>query len=102
MDKIGAYSAYQKTYTDSLVNRKETTRKKESAPVKEAEKTQSAEKVNLSNKAKELLASELTSMVHSKEDADAALATAKALVGAGNDIENMPSTDIPADLLNND
>ena len=55
MDKIGAYSAYQKTYTDSLVNRKETTRKKESAPVKEAEKTQSAEKVNLSNKAKELL-----------------------------------------------
>ncbi len=54
------------------------------------------------NKAKELLAYELTKMVHSKEDADAALATAKALFGAGNDIENMPSTDIPADLLNND
>lgn len=55
MDKIGAYSTYQKTYTDSLVNRKESTRKKETSVVKDTEKSQSAEKVALSDKAKELL-----------------------------------------------
>ena len=70
-------------------------------PIEEIE-TMETWQGNELNKAKELLAYELTKMVHSKEDADAALATAKALFGAGNDIENMPSTDIPADLLNND
>ena len=51
------------------------------------------------NKAKEILAYELTKMVHSKEDADAALATAQALFGAGNDIDNMPSTDLNVDSI---
>lgn len=55
MDKIGAYGAYQKAYTDALVNRKETSNKKDSSAVKDTEKTKSAEKVNLSSKAKELL-----------------------------------------------
>ncbi len=51
------------------------------------------------NKAKEILAYELTKMVHSKEDADAALTTAKALFGAGNDIENMPTTNVSEEVL---
>jgi tyrosyl-tRNA synthetase len=51
------------------------------------------------NKAKEILAYELTKMVHSKEDADAALATAQALFGAGNDIDNMPCTDLNVDSI---
>ena len=51
------------------------------------------------NKAKEILAYELTKMVHSKEDADAALATAQALFGAGNDIDNMPSTDLGVESI---
>ncbi len=54
------------------------------------------------NKAKEILAYELTKMVHSKEDADAALTTSKALFGAGNDIENMPATDISSESLTDD
>ncbi len=54
------------------------------------------------NKAKEILAYELTKMVHSKEDADNALTTAKALFGSGNDIENMPATYVAADALTDD
>ena len=54
------------------------------------------------NKAKEILAYELTKMVHSKEDADAALTTSKALFGSGNDIENMPATDISSESLTDD
>ena len=44
------------------------------------------------NQAKEILAWELTSMVHGKEEADKALAAAKALFGAGGQDENMPTT----------
>ena len=56
MDKIGAYSAYQKTYADSLANRKDmkSAKKEEVSVVKKTEKS-GAEKVELSSKAKELL-----------------------------------------------
>lgn len=68
-------------------------------PIEEIETMESWQGNEL-NKAKEILAYELTRMVHSKDDADAALSTAKALFGAGNDIENMPATDITIDQLN--
>ena len=45
------------------------------------------------NEAKEILAYELTSMVHGKEEADKAQAAARALFGAG-DAEQMPVTEI--------
>ena len=44
------------------------------------------------NKAKEILAWELTNLVHGKEEADRAQAAAKALFGGGGDRESMPST----------
>ena len=48
------------------------------------------------NVAKEVLAYELTKMVHGAEQADNARSAAKALFGGGSDISNMPSTDISA------
>jgi tyrosyl-tRNA synthetase len=44
------------------------------------------------NTVKERLAHEITMMVHGKEEADKALAAAKALFGSGAADENMPST----------
>ena len=44
------------------------------------------------NKAKEILAYELTTLVHGKEEAEKAQAAAKALFGGGADLSNMPST----------
>ena len=51
------------------------------------------------NKAKELLAYELTSLVHSKEDAEKAIATAKRLFGGEMDAEHMPATVVDAALV---
>ena len=51
------------------------------------------------NEAKEILAYELTKLVHGEEEADKAKAASKALfVGGGNDA-NMPTTEITADKL---
>jgi len=47
------------------------------------------------NKAKERLAHEVTSLVHGKDEADKALAAAKALFGGGGNMENVPTTEIP-------
>ncbi len=49
------------------------------------------------NKAKELLAYELTSLVHCKDEADKALNTSKSLFGGAADEENMPSTELSAE-----
>ena len=46
------------------------------------------------NQAKEILAWELTAMVHGREEADKAQAAAKALFGGGGDKADMPSTDL--------
>ena len=48
------------------------------------------------NKAKEILAFELTKLVHGEEEANKAQEGAKALFGGGGNTENMPSTEIPA------
>ena len=51
------------------------------------------------NKAKEILAYELTQMVHGTEEADKAQAAARQLFSGGADHENMPTTQLPADLV---
>jgi len=47
------------------------------------------------NKAKEILAYEVTKIVHGEEEAEKAKSSAKALFAGGGDLENMPTTDIP-------
>ena len=49
------------------------------------------------NQAKEILAWELTNMVHGKEEADKAQNAAKALFGGGGDNANMPATELTTD-----
>ena len=56
--------------------------------IKEMESWQGAEL----NKAKEILAYELTSLVHGKEEAEIAQQSAKALFAGGGDDSNMPTT----------
>ena len=51
------------------------------------------------NTAKEILAYELTKLVHGQEEADKAQAAAKALFMGGGDDSNMPTTEIGADKL---
>ena len=51
------------------------------------------------NKAKEILAYELTSLVHGEEEAKKAEASAKALFAGGGVSENMPTTEITEDEL---
>ena len=60
-------------------------------PIEEIEAMENWEGSQL-NRAKEILAYEVTSFVHGKEEADKALAAAKALFGAGGQDENMPTT----------
>ncbi len=49
------------------------------------------------NKAKEILAYELTELVHGKEEADKAQEAARALFGSKSDTNNMPSTQLADD-----
>ncbi len=49
------------------------------------------------NKVKEILAFEVTKLIHGEEEAQKAQATARALFSTGGDIENMPSTDLTSD-----
>ncbi|MBR6608291.1 MAG: tyrosine--tRNA ligase [Oscillospiraceae bacterium] len=68
-------------------------------PIEEIEAMESWQGSEL-NKANEILAYELTKMVHSEEDANKAMEAAKALFGGGADNSNMPTTQLPADLFN--
>ena len=51
------------------------------------------------NKAKEILACELTKMVHGEEEAEKAQATARGLFSGAADHEHMPSTKLDAELV---
>ncbi len=68
-------------------------------PIEEIEEMEKTMEGAQYNKAKELLAYELTKLVHGEEEANKALEAAKALFGAGGDSADMPSTEIPADEL---
>lgn len=61
-------------------------------PIEEIEEMEKNWQGSQLNQAKEILAYELTKLVHSVEDADAALASAKALFEGGANDENMPTT----------
>lgn len=54
------------------------------------------------NTAKELLAYELTKLVHGEEEAEKAKTASHALFAGGSDDSNMPSTEISADKLTDD
>ena len=54
------------------------------------------------NEKKEILAYELTELVHGKEEADKALYAARALFGAGADSANIPAFEVPASMLAED
>ena len=51
------------------------------------------------NEKKEILAYELTALVHGEEEAKKAQATARAIFSGAGDSENMPMTEVPADML---
>ena len=54
------------------------------------------------NEKKEILAYELTALVHGEEAAEKAQATARAIFSGAGDSENMPSTEVPARMLEDD
>ncbi len=62
-------------------------------PLEEIDKMATWEGSQL-NRAKEILAYELTQLVHGKEEADKADAAAKAVFGGGGNSENMPTTEL--------
>ena len=53
------------------------------------------------NEKKEILAYELTALVHGEEEAKTAQATARAIFSGAGDSENMPTTEVSADMLEN-
>ena len=61
--------------------------------IEEMERTMTGAELN---KAKELLAYELTSLIHGKEEADKCLEAAKKLFGGAANTDDMPTTEIPA------
>ena len=67
-------------------------------PIEEIEAMEKWEGSEL-NRAKEILAFELTKLVHGEEDAEKALEAARALFAAGADSENMPTTQLDESLI---
>ncbi len=65
-------------------------------PIEEIEEMEKWEGSQL-NKAKEILAYQLTEMVHDKEEADKALAAAQAIFSAGAVSQDMPTTQLSAE-----
>lgn len=70
-------------------------------PLEEIDKMDAWEGSEL-NKAKEILAYELTALVHGKEEAEKAQSAAKSVFGAGGNSENMPSTTFSAEDFSDD
>lgn len=69
-------------------------------PLEEIDKMDSWEGSQL-NTAKEILAFELTKLVHGEEEAKKAQTAAKALFAGGNDNSNMPNFELESNLLEN-
>ncbi len=65
-------------------------------PLEEIKKMESWEGAQL-NEAKDILAYELTKLVHSEEEADKARTASKALFAGGGDAEHMPTTELTND-----
>lgn len=69
-------------------------------PIEEIEEMEKTMEGAQFNEAKELLAYELTKLVHGEAEADKARDAAKAVFGGSGSDENMPTTEIPAEELN--
>ncbi len=67
-------------------------------PLEEIDKMDTWEGAQL-NEAKDILAYELTALVHGKDEADKARSASKALFGGGNDDSNMPTVTLEAAVL---
>ncbi|MDY3792917.1 MAG: tyrosine--tRNA ligase [Oscillospiraceae bacterium] len=61
--------------------------------IEEMERTMTGAELN---KAKEILAYELTALIHGKEEADKCLEAAKKLFGGSGNTDDMPTTELPA------
>ena len=70
-------------------------------PLEEIEAMEAWEGSQL-NKAKEILAFELTKLVHSEEEANKALSATQALFGGGSDLSHMPTTQLAPEDFNGD
>jgi len=68
-------------------------------PIEEIEEMEKSMEGAQFNQAKELLAYELTKLVHGDEEADKAREAAKAIFANGGSSENMPTTEISSDEL---
>ena len=68
-------------------------------PIEEIEEMEKTMEGSQFNKAKELLAYELTKLVHGEAEADKARDAAKAVFSGSGSDENMPTTEIPASEL---
>ncbi len=68
-------------------------------PIEEIEEMEKTMEGAAFNKAKEILAYELTALVHGEEEAKKALDAAKAVFAGGGNSENMPTTELTADQL---
>lgn len=66
-------------------------------PIEEIEAMEEWQGTGKINDAKEILAYELTKIVHGEEEAEKARSAARAIFGAGADSEHMPSTELSAD-----
>ena len=70
-------------------------------PLEEIAKMEAWEGSQL-NQAKEILAFELTKLVHGQEEADKALEASKALFAGGGSLENMPTTELADEMFSED
>ncbi len=68
-------------------------------PIEEIEEMEKTMEGAAFNKAKEILAYELTALVHGEEEAKKALEAARAVFAGGGNSENMPTTELTADQL---
>lgn len=68
-------------------------------PIEEIEEMEKTMEGAAFNKAKELLAFELTKMIHGEEEANKALAAAKSLFGGSGVSADMPTGEIPAEMF---
>ncbi len=68
-------------------------------PIEEIEEMEKTMEGAAFNKAKEILAYELTALVHGEEEAKRALEAARAVFAGGGNSENMPTTELSADQL---
>lgn len=94
-DKMSPYDFYQywRNVEDADVNK--CLRMLTFIPMDEVERLSSLEGAEI-NKAKEILAYEVTNLVHGKEEAEKAQAAARALFSGGADASSMPSTEMEA------